>query len=137
MPLYEYKCPQHGVFQELAPMSEHDQPTHCPQCQTLSARVIVVPPEIAKVLKATQEAIERNEKARESPDVMTSQQFHEREKERQQRKAAEQKHRHGSHCGCSHSGHNGSHEKQRRSNLMYTADGNKMFPGMRPWMISH
>lgn len=33
-------------------------------------------------------------------------------------------------CGC------GSHKK-RNSKLMYTARGEKFFPSMRPWMISH
>ncbi|WP_221801613.1 FmdB family zinc ribbon protein [Oceanobacter mangrovi] len=128
MPMYEYKCPHHGVFQELAPMQQHDQPKPCPQCQTVSARVIVLPPEIARVLRETRAAMERNEKARESPDVMTAGQYREREEERQARAAVE--HRHHSGCGCNQG-------KKRKSNLMYTAEGNKMFPGMRPWMISH
>jgi hypothetical protein len=56
---------------------------------------------------------------------MTAGEFHAREKEKQERHA----HKHGSNCGCN--------AKKRRSNLMYTAEGNKMFPSMRPWMISH
>lgn len=136
MPLYDYKCPDHGVFQELAPMQEHDKPRPCPQCHTTSARVIVLPPEIAKVLKETKAAMERNEKAREAPDFMTAAQYREREEERQARIAFDAKKKGG--CGCGHS-HNHSHSqgKKRTSNLMYTAEGNKMFPGMRPWMISH
>lgn len=128
MPLYDYKCQQHGVFQELAPMSEHDQPKPCPQCQQVSGRIIILPPEIAKVLKQTREAMERNEKSRESPEVMTSAQFHQREQEIKERQKFNNRHKHSSDCGCN---------KPRRSNLMYTAEGNKMFPGMRPWMISH
>ncbi|MAD45261.1 MAG: formamidase [Oceanospirillaceae bacterium] len=128
MPLYDYKCPEHGVFQELAPMREHDQPKPCPQCAAQSARVIVLPPEIARVVKEQQQARERNEKARESPDVMTAGQYQEREAEKAARQAFDNRHKHGSQCGCG---------EKRRSNLMYTAEGNKMFPGMRPWMISH
>ena len=125
MPLYDYKCPEHGVFQELASMELHDKPAFCPQCQTMSARVIVLPPEIASMIKERREAMEANEKASHSPEVMTAGEFHAREKEKQERHA----HKHGSNCGCN--------AKKRRSNLMYTAEGNKMFPSMRPWMISH
>lgn len=124
MPLYEYKCPEHGVFQELASMDDHDKPQHCPQCQAMSARIVVLPPKIALLLKETREALERNEKAQHEPDVMTAADYHQREAEKQARHA----HKHGSNCGCS---------QRRKSNLMYTAEGNKMFPGMRPWMISH
>ena len=88
MPLYDYKCPEHGVFQELAPMREHDQPKPCPQCAAQSARVIVLPPEIARVVKEQQQARERNEKARESPDVMTAGQYQEREAEKAARQAS-------------------------------------------------
>lgn len=28
MPVYDYKCKDHGVFQELATMADHDKP--CP-----------------------------------------------------------------------------------------------------------
>jgi len=128
MPLYDYKCAQHGVFQELASMAEHDQPKPCPQCATLSARVIVLPPEIAQVIKEKREAMERNEKAREAPDVMTSAQYQECEEEKKERHLFDNRHKHSSNCGCG---------QKRKSNLMYTAEGNKMFPGMRPWMISH
>jgi len=128
MPLYDYKCPHHGVFQELAPMSEHDKPRACPQCQVQSARIIMIPPHIKNMLKEKMEAMERNEKAQHSPDVMTAAQFHEREAEKKERQLFENRHKHNSSCGCG---------TKRKSNLMYTAEGNKMFPGMRPWMISH
>ena len=124
MPLYDYKCTQHGVFQELASMEHHDHPAKCPQCAQLSARVVMIPPHIAAMIKEKKEAMERNEKAQHEPDFMTSAQFHEREKEKQERAT------HGKHkgCGCA---------PKRPSNLLWTADGNKMFPSMRPWMISH
>ncbi len=43
---------------------------------------------------------------------------------------ARREHKHGKGCGC-------GDKPIRKSNLLYTADGNKMFPSMRPWMISH
>lgn len=125
MPLYDYKCPEHGVFQELAAMADHEKPSFCPQCQTMSARIVLIPPAIAQMIKEKKEAMERNEKSQHAPEFMTSGQFHEREKE----KEARHQHDNRNKCGCA--------PKKRVSNLMYTAEGNKMFPSMRPWMISH
>jgi putative FmdB family regulatory protein len=122
MPLYEYKCPDHGVFQELAKLDDHDKPCVCPQCGLMSGRVLTLPPEFLNMLKEKRDAMERNEKSMDSPEFMTGTQYKEREQEREAR------HKHDKGCGCS------SHKK---SNLFYTADGNKMFPSMRPWMISH
>jgi hypothetical protein len=109
-------------------MQEHDQPQPCPQCHTRSARVIVLPPAIAKVLKETRAAMERNEKSREAPDVMSASQYQEKEHEKKQQHLFDNRHKHDKGCGCG---------SKRKSNLMYTANGEKMFPGMRPWMISH
>ena len=38
MPVYDYKCKEHGVFHELATVEQGDQPCACPTCQTLSPR---------------------------------------------------------------------------------------------------
>lgn len=126
MPLYEYKCQQHGVFQELATMADHDKPCPCPQCGTSSGRVVTLPPHILTMLKETREAMERAEKAKDAPEVMTAAQYREREAEEKARKL--HKHKHHGGCGCN---------SERKSKLFYTADGSKMFPSMRPWMISH
>ncbi|GGO89272.1 hypothetical protein GCM10011348_46630 [Marinobacterium nitratireducens] len=126
MPLYEYKCPEHGVFQELATMADHDKPCDCPQCGTTSARVITLPPQLLAMLKENREAMERNEKAQHEPQFLTPAQYREQEAEKKARAA--HKHKHGSGCGC---------QSERKSKLFYTADGSKMFPSMRPWMISH
>ncbi|MDF1763242.1 MAG: zinc ribbon domain-containing protein [Oleibacter sp.] len=126
MPLYDYKCPDHGVFQELATMADHDKPSFCPQCKTMSARVILIPPAVAQMIKEKREAMERNEKAQHAPEFMTSSQFHEREREKEERHQHDNRNK----CGCSNA-------PKRKSNLLYTAEGNKMFPSMRPWMISH
>lgn len=126
MPLYDYKCRKHGVFSELVAMQDHDKPQPCPQCQAVSARVIILPPEFALLDKKVRDAIERNEKASHEPEAMTTGQFHEREQERMARHHHDKK-------GCS-CGHN---DQKRVRNLVYTAEGDKMFPFMRPWMISH
>ncbi|MDN2661568.1 zinc ribbon domain-containing protein [Neptunomonas phycophila] len=124
MPMYEYKCAKHGVFEELATLEDYDQPCACPQCGQISARVLTLPPEFLNMLKEKREAIERNEKAQHAPEIMTMAQH----KEKKAEEAARHAHKHGSNCGC---------QPKKKSNLFYTAEGNKMFPSMRPWMISH
>lgn len=117
MPLYDYKCREHGLFQELAAMAEAAAPKPCPSCQTLAPRVIVLPPEILGMDPAKRKAMARNEKARHEPIVSSADQ-----------RAHDAGHRQA--CGCQKK-NDGKHL------LFYTADGKKMFPSMRPWMISH
>lgn len=117
MPVYDYKCAEHGLFYELASMDSHAEPKPCPECQSLSARVIIMSPGILDMAKETKQGIERNEAAQHEPQHSTA----------DSRAENAEKLKHG--CGCTH--------KKRSSKLMYTADGNKMFPSMRPWMISH
>jgi putative FmdB family regulatory protein len=88
MPVYDYKCRAHGLFNTLATMEESAKPVECPTCEKLAPRVIVLPPEIAAMDPATRAALDRNEKSRHEP-------------------------------------------------VFSTADGKKMFPSMRPWMIGH
>ncbi len=117
MPVYEYKCKDHGVFYDLATLDNSAEPAPCPQCQQLSARIIVLAPEILAMAKEKKQAMEHNEQARHAPHVSNPD------------TRAEEAEKLKSGCGCA------SHK--RGSKLMYTADGNKMFPSMRPWMISH
>jgi putative FmdB family regulatory protein len=117
MPVYDYKCPEHGVFHDLATIENHAKPVNCPQCGELSPRVIMVAPEVLAMAPAKRQAIERNEEARHEPQMSTV----------DSRAENAEKVKHG--CGCTH--------HKRPSKLMYTAEGNKMFPTMRPWMISH
>lgn len=124
MPLYDYKCPEHGVFSELATMAEHDKPCACPTCGTQAPRVVVLPPQMLAMLKEKREAMERHEKSKEGPAILTATQFREREAEKGARAALDHKG-----CGCN--------SNKRKSNLFYTANGEKFFPSMRPWMISH
>lgn len=126
MPMYEYKCPDHGVFEQLGSLDSFDQPSMCPQCQLLSQRIVAIPPAILEEIKAKRLAQELNEKAQHEPLAMTTSEYEEREIERK----ARTKHAHGSSCGC-------DSKSKSKNMLMYTADGNKMFPTMRPWMISH
>lgn len=117
MPVYDYKCREHGLFNTLATMADSAKPAECPTCKVLSPRVIVLPPEIAAMNSADRAAQDRNEKSRHEPVFSTA-----------DRRAHDKEHSRA--CGC------GS-PKLGKSMLFYTADGKKMFPSMRPWMISH
>lgn len=122
MPLYDYKCGQHGLFYELATLEDSAKPCACPQCGALSARVIVLAPDILAMKQEKREAHRRNEQSANEPVFSTL--------EYRQDQQARREHKHGRGCGC-------GDKPIRKSALMYTADGKKMFPSMRPWMISH
>lgn len=116
MPVYDYKCRDHGLFSELATMEQSQLPMPCPQCSVLSARVIMVAPELLDMAPEKRTAMAVNEKSRHEPEFST-----------RDRRAFDDQHRKG--CGCE--------AKKPGSKLFYTAQGDKMFPSMRPWMISH
>ena len=122
MPLYDYKCREHGLFQELATLAESAQPRPCPQCGTLAARVILLPTALQTLDPARRDAMERNERSRHAPLFSTPEQRVEAR--------ARHEHQHGKGCGCDRRGAD-------KPKLFYTADGKKMFPSARPWMISH
>lgn len=115
MPLYDYKCQEHGVFHELATIDDSGKPCACPICGALSSRVILVAPEILDMSPAKRKAHQVNESASHAPIHSTVESRHEK---------------HGRGCGC---------EKQAPMNAkaIYLANGNKIFPSARPWMISH
>lgn len=116
MPVYDYKCKEHGVFNDLATLAESDKPCACPTCGVLAARIIRLPPTVTKMPSAKKHAHEVNERNQHEPTHSTA----------ARRKDDEQ---HAKGCGCE--------KKLSHSKLMYTAQGEKMFPSMRPWMISH
>ncbi len=130
MPVYDYKCAEHGVFHELATLEQGAEPCPCPQCQTLSPRVILIAPEVLAMATEKRKAMARNEKAAHEPKVYMP----ESAEELKARKAAS-KHRKG--CGCDSHGPSLSDPDIRRSQVLYMADGSKIFPSQRPWMISH
>lgn len=116
MPVYDYKCRQHGLFSELATFEQSQVPMPCPQCMELSARVIVMAPALLDMAAEKRDAVARNEKSQHEPEFSTT-----------ERRKYDGEHRSG--CGCE--------AKRPGSRLFYTAQGDKMFPSMRPWMISH
>lgn len=114
MPVYDYKCKDHGVFYGLQTIAEHDKPKPCPTCGVSSPRIILMSPKILDMPKEKKVAIETNERARFEPMHSTQDQ---RDHDKQ----------HNARCGCAKKSHK----------MMYTARGEKIFPSMRPWMISH
>ena len=115
MPLYDYKCSDHGLFHELVPMDNHQQPQSCPSCHKLCARIIMMAPGFLDMSKEARNAHSTNERSQHEPITSS--------KESRDTK-------HGSGCGCEHT-------QSKKSKVMYLADGSKIFPSQRPWMISH
>ena len=117
MPVYEYKCKEHGVFYELASMDESQAPKPCTECGSLSPRIIRLAPEILTMSPAKRKAHETNERNQHEPTISSK-----------ERRELDEEHSSG--CGC-------DKNKPGGSKLFYTSTGEKMFPSMRPWMISH
>jgi len=116
MPVYDYKCLDHGVFCELATLDDSSKPVACPTCATFSARVVLLAPELFKMDKDKKRAHELNERNQHEPTYSTT----------VRRKDDEQ---HSKGCGCT--------ATLSKSKMLLTARGEKIFPSMRPWMISH
>ena len=117
MPVYDYKCQEHGIYHELVSMDDSAKPTKCPQCGTLCARIIMVPPTVLDMPEEKRHAHETNEKSQHEPIFSN-----------QDRRTHDHHHACGSGCD--------SHEITP-SKMLFTASGEKIFPSARPWMISH
>src|SRR5262245_42863453 len=107
MPVYDYECPDCGVFTALRPMSACRSPCACPDCGREAARVVHTMQAVAGMDPARRTAIATNERASHEP-----------------RRA------HGAGCSCCGNGKSGG-------KAVKTPDGPKGFPKARPWMISH
>lgn len=116
MPVYDYKCKEHGVFNELSTLAASEHPCACPVCGKLSARIIRLPPTIFEMPEARKKAHELNERNQHEPTCSSL-----------ARRMEDDLHAKG--CGCE--------QKPGQSKAIYTARGEKIFPSMRPWMISH
>jgi putative FmdB family regulatory protein len=119
MPTYEYDCQDCGGFDAIRNMSQRDEPCACPACGVAATRVFASAPRLACVSSDTRTAMDRNEKARHEPRSSKDQGSYGRLK-------------HPSGCGCCSTASKGI-----RSATVTGANGNKMFPSKRPWMISH
>lgn len=124
MPLYDYKCVDHGIFHALATVEDAGSPAPCPECQALAARVILIPPALLLMDADKRTAIARNEKAVSEPIISTPDA---RSAQQEERAHA---HRHGKGCGC-------QSDRKKGAKAILLPDGKKIFPSARPWMISH
>jgi hypothetical protein len=88
----------------------------------MAGRVIMVSPTMLDMAPGNRDAHARNEKAREAPRFSNP--------ESRLEDKARREHKHGKGCGC-------SDRSVRKSQVLYTPDGSKIFPSARPWMISH
>ena len=125
MPVYDYRCRKHGIFNELAAMDKAADPFECPHCGALSPRVILIPPAVLDMAPAKRKALSRNEKSRFEP-ISSSAESRAEQRERKQ-------HSHGKGCGCSPE----LSQSALRQQVVLLPDGSKVFPSQRPWMISH
>lgn len=130
MPLYDYKCREHGLFHELATMTQSGDPCPCPTCGTLSARVVVIPPQVLAMVAERRKAFEINEKAQHEPGLLSATDWAEQDKGAGKTKG---------NCGCGsvHALESRRPKSKLQQQLLYLPDGSKTFPSQRPWMISH
>src|SRR5919198_5395001 len=66
MPLYEYECARHGVFELARPMAEASLGAPCPECEGLAPRILSVP-RVACLPAWQAQAHARNERSRHEP----------------------------------------------------------------------
>jgi putative FmdB family regulatory protein len=66
MPLYEYDCTSHGVFETMHSMHDAGAPERCPSCGEQAPRVLSAP-RVACVSANERKARDRNEKSRHEP----------------------------------------------------------------------
>lgn len=136
MPVYDYKCTEHGVFFDLATVAQSSEPCACPSCGTLSSRVIMIAPEVLAMAPAKRTAIKRNEEAKHKPIISTEDSRAEAaDRANFANRSAQRKHNHHKGCGCSHE--HASTKTALKKQVVLLADGSKVFPSQRPWMISH
>lgn len=71
MAIYEYRCARHGAFEVTRPIGTAPESVACPACERAATRVFskpmlaVTPPGLAA-------AIDRAEKSRDEPELVTS-----------------------------------------------------------------
>ncbi|MEM6676827.1 MAG: zinc ribbon domain-containing protein [Pseudomonadota bacterium] len=107
MPLYEYVCEEHGLFEASRPMALFDQPCPCPACGELSPRATALP-RLAALSDGARRAHAINERSQNAPR-------HSRDIDRGK----------------------GAQPLVRKGGRTFRhADGSKTNPSNRPWMLS-
>ena len=113
MPVYDYQCPECGVFAAFRPMSAFRTPCACPDCGGESRRVFLTMPAVAGMDAGKRTAMATNERASHEP----------------RRSGAGGAH--GSGCSCC------SGAAKKAGTGAQASGGMKGFAKARPWMISH
>lgn len=111
MPVYEYECAAHGVFEEMHPMKQSHLPQPCPECGADASRVVLSAAAFATLSTAARRAHAINEASSHAP------------------KSSRQGH--GAGCSCC------SGNKRRSPRTASGKNGERSFPSARPWMIGH
>lgn len=69
MPIYEYECSEHGLFDESRPMQRSREGAECPACGRAAPRVLS-PTRTTAMPRAASIARSRNEQSRHEPRVV-------------------------------------------------------------------
>ena len=116
MPLYDYECPQCGVFTAARSINDRDQRTRCDHCGRLAIRLVSAP--MLNLMSSTRrDALFRNEKSRHEPAVSS--------------------HACGRGCGC------GAPRRGRKKTAPLVRDAGMLGrlgasrSSTRPWMLGH
>lgn len=72
MAVYEYRCDQDGVFEIMRPLGTAPAAVACPVCNREAPRIVSAPMILSTGRSAWSSAIERAEKTRYEPEVVTS-----------------------------------------------------------------
>ncbi len=83
MPIYDYECDEHGVFEEIRPFEESSTPINCPTCGKSASRVFSAP-NTRILTDTTRKAMDRNLASRHEPHVCSSGCGHNHSKPKQQ-----------------------------------------------------
>jgi putative FmdB family regulatory protein len=76
MPVYEYECGEHGLFELIRNISESSEPAPCPDCSLPGARVLSAP-HLSVMPRSQILARDRNERSRHEPRISKSPHAHE------------------------------------------------------------
>lgn len=68
MPVYEYACPDCGIFPQFRSMNARNDPARCPQCSGVAARVVSAP-HLALMSPWQRQAHSTNERSQHEPRV--------------------------------------------------------------------
>ena len=72
MAIYEYRCEEHGAFDVSRPLGTAPASVACPACGVDAARVVSMPMVLSAKRTAWSAAIERAEKSRHEPEVVSA-----------------------------------------------------------------